>query len=289
MIRSLSFGTLALIPALHSGAQEATLKWDVEIPSVVAPPVEITQPEPESISFSVLTSNTTQVEVTEPPALPGLPPVQGIINLTVETVESPELPQSFSSPLNSEIAQIEEEAPQELLENHHSSDLLFLSATVYPSGKTLLSLYPAGGDQESVTAWSNLDFKHFQGFASYQVNLPDGATEDVGLIMGIGDAHTQESGSDNLPAVPQLPDLTSDGPSFVIVEGITVGKAAERLEQLHELYRKEGTAMEAAHLAREQELAARKAALLANPPQPQDITIRYWKGETKSVGTEVAE
>jgi hypothetical protein len=49
------------------------------------------------------------------------------------------------------------------------------------------------------------------------------------------------------------------------------------LEQIHDLYRKEGARMNEAYHAREKARAERKAHLLVNPPKPQDVMIRFWK------------
>lgn len=286
MIRSLSLGTLILLPTLPTYAQEDLSKWDVEISPVVTEIADIPQTEPEPITFTVLSSNTKQVEVTEPPPLPELPPVQGTINLTVETVEAPVFPEVFQPVVAEPVEAVIE---QDLSDNNIASDLVFISATVHASGWTFLTIQPTGDAEEAVTAWSNVDFKHFQGLASYQVSLPDGVVEDVSLVMAVGDADQQDDGAVDAPAVPQLPELASAGPSFVIVQGNAAGKAAERLEQFHDLYRRKGATLQAERLAREQELAVRKAALLADPPQPKDVTIRYWKGEPKPAGTEVGE
>jgi hypothetical protein len=46
---------------------------------------------------------------------------------------------------------------------------------------------------------------------------------------------------------------------------------------MHDLYRVEGARMAAACQARAIAYEARKAYLLANPPVPKDVTIRFWK------------
>ena len=51
----------------------------------------------------------------------------------------------------------------------------------------------------------------------------------------------------------------------------------DALYQIHDLYRKEGVRMAAAFHAREKANAERKAYLLANPPIPENIVIRFWK------------
>ena len=49
-------------------------------------------PKPEPIDFEVLTSHTQRMDVTEAPEMPGLPPVKGTINVTVQMVRDPGLP-----------------------------------------------------------------------------------------------------------------------------------------------------------------------------------------------------
>jgi hypothetical protein len=79
------------------------------------------------------------------------------------------------------------------------------------------------------------------------------------------------------PEIPDMPDLADGGPSFVVVEGDEESPAMDTLEQLHDLYRKEGARMEEAYHARVKARAVRKAYLLANPPVPEDVLIRVWK------------
>ena len=79
-----------------------------------------------------------------------------------------------------------------------------------------------------------------------------------------------------------MPDHADGGPAFVLVEGDAKSAAMDTLEQIHDLYRKEGERMEEAYHAREKARADRKAYLLANPPTPNDVTIRFWKRNTPS-------
>jgi hypothetical protein len=48
------------------------------------------------------------------------------------------------------------------------------------------------------------------------------------------------------------------------------------IEDLHALYRDEGTRMAEACAARKLAREARKAHLLANPPKPKDVTVHFW-------------
>jgi len=289
------------IPALFIGlsasiinAQEIATKWDVEIPVPItdgtpSPPA----PKPEPIDFKVLSSHTTRKDVTEAPEMHDLPPITGTINFTVQLVEDPKLPDP-PPPLPAlppedpaVIARLEE-----LREKYRGTELVFLSATVYDQNRTFLRIYPNGKIGDEVTAWSNLNFNHFCGFSTYRVkDATDGTLYDFGLLMGIGGIDTRrwkemaeargiEYKGPEIPEIPQMTDLADGGPSFVVVEGGKDSPAMDTLEQIHDLYRKEGKRMEEAYHAREKARAERKAYLLANPPKPKDVTIRFWNRES---------
>jgi hypothetical protein len=276
---SLSFSCL--------NAQDIPTKWDVEIPVPISdgtpsPPA----PKPEPIDFNVLRSRTARMDVTKAPEMPDLPPITGTINVTVQVVEDPNLPDPPPLPAlppddPAVVARLEE-----LREKHRATELVFLSATVYNQNRTLLRIYPNGRVGEEVTAWSNLDFNHFCGFSTYRVkDAEDGTLYDFGLLMGIGSTDTKRwaelaaaRGFEyEAPDIPDMPDYADGGPSFVVVKGDADSPAMDTLEQIHDLYRKEGARMEQAYHARVQARAERKAYLLANPPKPEDVTIRFWK------------
>src|SRR5690606_12036343 len=84
------FGLVGSLTAQEVAPVES--KWDVEIP---APPVVETPARPEAapINFTVLSSRTWKMDVKEAPPMPGLPPVQGTIDVTVELVARPDLPE----------------------------------------------------------------------------------------------------------------------------------------------------------------------------------------------------
>lgn len=77
--------------------------------------------------------------------------------------------------------------------------------------------------------------------------------------------------------MPELPDLATNGPSFVVVKGEKDGEAMDTLFQIHALYAKEGQRMKEGYEARIKADEERKAYLLANPPKPENVTIRFWK------------
>ena len=174
--------------------------------------------------------------------------------------------------------------------NRHveSTDLVFISATVYDHTRTLLRYSPTGAGRGEISAWSNLDFNCFSGFSTYQVKSAAGTTQEYGLVMAISNENTKAPTTGfpakrhrndlTLPDIPNLPDLASGGPMFIVTQGDAREEASVAvLQGLHDLYRVEGARMQAAHQTRTKAQAERRAYLLANPPVPDDITIRFWK------------
>ncbi len=269
-------------------AQQTTPKWDVEIPVPITdgtPPPPI--PKPDPIDFKVLSSRTTRQEVTKAPEISGLPPVTGKINVTVQLVEDPKLPEpppSIPAPPATDPAVIARRA--EMRKNYRATRHVFLSATVHDHKRTLLEIYPSGQLNNVITAWSNIDFNHISNFTSYRVkDATDGTFQNISLIMGIGNTATQRWSAlaakrglkYQAPEIPTMPDLAVGGPSFILVKGEADSPTMDTLEQIHDLYRKEGTKMEAAYHVRLQAHEERKAYLLAHPEKPKDVSIQFWK------------
>jgi hypothetical protein len=272
---------------------KAATKWDVKILGPISdgkPPAPTVTPEP--IDFTVKSSHTSRMEITKVPEMPDLPPIPGTINVTVQVVEDPQLldplpPLPTLPPDNPAVlAQL-----SELTEKHRDSQLIYVSATVYDNNRTFLTIYPNGKSDGSVTAWSNLNFNHFSGFTTFRVkDAIDATLHDFALLMGIGNTESEDSEelaknsrteNDSLK-IPEMPDITKGGPSFIVVEGAADSPAMDTLEQIHDLYRNEGARMEEAYHAREKAQAERRAYLLANPPKPKEVTIQFWKRNNPS-------
>ena len=66
-------------------------------------------------------------------------------------------------------------------------------------------------------------------------------------------------------------------------------EALTLVEDLHALYRSEGVRMADAYAARTRANEERKAYLLANPPQPKDATIHFWKRDNTGIQANSAE
>lgn len=292
-----SFLSIALFTASPATAQD---------PSTAVPPIDQTEPaatgletqitggisdgkpglpasEPEPIEFEVKSSITRRVHVVESPEMPGLPAPEGKINITVQLVKDlklPDPPPPLPALPPDDPAVLARLA--ELRESYRETELVFVSATVYDHSRTYLRCYPSGGgDRKEISGWSNLDFNHFSGFATYQVKGADGETREYGLLMGIGNEDTLQRAellakherTYEAPEIPQLPDLATNGPAFVVTEGETSdAEAMALIEGMHDLYRVEGARMEEAYHARAKAYEERKAYLLANPPKPNDVT-----------------
>ena len=271
-------------------AQEVATKWDVEIPAPIAdgiPSPPLSKPKP--INFKVLGSRTTRMDVTKAPEMHDLPPITGTINVTVQLVKDPGLtdpPPPLPTLPPGDPAVIARLA--KLSEKYRGTELVFLSATVYDHKRTFLQIYPNGRLDGSVTAWSNLNFNHFGDFSTYQVkDAEDGTLYDFGLLRGISSMETRrwneiaearevKNKGPELPKIPIMSDLADGSPAFIVVEGDANSPAMDTLEQIHDLYRKEGAKMEKAYHVREKARAERKAHLLANPPKPDDVKIQFW-------------
>lgn len=245
-------------------------------------------PKPEPIPFEVIRSHTKRVHVVEAPEMPGVPAPEGMINLTVQLVKDPGLP---DPPPPLPVLPPDDPAVlarmAELTEQYRETQLVFVSATVYDHSRTFLRCYPGGGGgRKEISAWSNLNFNYFTGFATFQFKGTDGEIRQYGFLMGLGNEDTQQriewlaehDREYEAPEIPTLPDLATGGPAFIITQIDPADQeAAELIEGMHKLYRVEGARMEKAYHGRIKAYADRKAYLLANPPKPEDVTIRVWK------------
>ena len=247
-----------------------------------SPPVPPRQLPP----FKAQSTVVRRLDVVEPPPMPGLPPVTGTITQTVHLVEDPGLadppPPLPALPVTDPAVQARME---ELRVKYRETRIAFVSATVYDHSRTYLRCYPSGGGDKEVSGWSNLDFNHFSGFATYQVKGTDGEIREYALLMGIGNTDTVRTGewmakhgiAYEESEAPELPDLATAGPAFVITEGETPDQEAMVLIQdMHDLYRVEGARMAAAYQARVIAEEQRKAFFLAHPPKPKDVTVLFW-------------
>lgn len=278
----------------HGHAQEVRTPPTTTVAAIPAPVIDEVPAEPPAPvvkpDFRVEGTQSKSLYVVEAPPMPGLPPVEGVITLTVQSVADPGLP----DPPPPAPAVIPEGAePQgrfaEAVEQYRETRFAFVSATVYDRTRTRLTCHGHGGN--AVTVWSNIDFNHFCGLGSFVATGADGEVRSYHFHMGIGNEDTgrkrdspatEEIGYDG-PAIPALPD---GAPAFVIVSDSPDPATLTLIEDLHALYRTEGKGMAEASAAREKAYEERKSHLLAHPPKPKDVTVNFWKRNTTHANPE---
>jgi hypothetical protein len=148
------------------------------------------------------------------------------------------------------------------------SYLLLLSATVYPGPRTFLNWthhFPDGTSRQ-FSGWSNIDFNHYTGVSTFLGTDGNHHT----FVMALG---TEEIAAANAP------EFATNTPTF-IPDGEIPAEALVVVDSLHKIYATESEKLATAYAGREDARIAEEAELLANPPQPQDLIIRYRIAET---------
>lgn len=265
--------TIAVIPA------------PVPEESTAVPLAPVVKPD-----FRVVGTRTKSLYVVEPPPMPGLPPVEGAITLTFQSVADPGLPDP-PAPVVIAVDPASQERFAEAFELRRETRFAFVSATVYDRSRTRITCHSNVGHGEAVTAWSNIDFNHMAGLGNFQATRADGEVRSYYFLMGIGNESTAW-GRDKIATgdieydVPVIPPLPDHEPAFVIVTENPHPATVGLIEDLHALYRTEGIRLARDSAAREKAYQERKAELLANPPKPRDVTVRFWKRDKSAVATE---
>lgn len=244
-----------------------------------SPPAEPSDPE-EKPDFQIEKTLVKLIDVVESPPMPGLPPVAGTMTIKVHSVADPGIPDPTPAPATPPQNTEFRERIAELAEEHQETHLAFISATVYDRSRTQLICHQ-GGDK-AVTAWSNVDFNHFSGIGTFLATGADGKTRSYHLMMGIGNEDTGQprellSEQKIQREIPKMPSLPDGAPAFVIETKDPAPESVRMIEDLHALYRDKKDEMAADADSREQAYENRKAYLLANPPQPKDVTVHFWK------------
>ena len=165
-------------------------------------------------------------------------------------------------------AAIPAESPTAEISEAPPSHFLLLSATVYPGPRTFLnwSHHLADGTSRQFSGWSNIDFNHYTGVSTFLGTDGNHHT----FVMAIG---TEEIAAGNAP------EFTTNAPTFIPDVEIPA-EALVVVDSLHKIYATESEKLAIAHAGREAARLAEEAELLANPPQPKDLIIRYRIAET---------
>ncbi len=265
----LSSATLETAPSLESPTTARILG---EIPDGTPPPPAPPKPEYQVAARDVLSTTTHE---------------QGGRTITIREIKPIALPPP-PPPAEITLAEPDAEFSQRLAEyreNHPKNELLFLGATVFRSKdsppRTLVRWWPMGGTG-TITFWSSADFALIAGGIN---NFADTAGDTHAMLMGWGNVDLDRM-SDLYAAkgleyeAPDLPDFPAGKATFEIA-GDTKPTAEEMavIQSLHDLYNTELERLKTAYEGREQARVEREAYLKANPPQPKDITLNFWRKE----------
>lgn len=170
-------------------------------------------------------------------------------------------------------------------ETHPRNEFLFIGATVFRSkegpSRTLVRWWPQGGEG-TITFWSSADFALIAGgihsFAdsagnTYQMMISWGAVD----IERMGEVYAAKGWKYHAPELPILPE----GKATFQLAGDTKPTAEDNavIQSLHDIYNSELARLRTAYEGRERARIEREAYLKANPPQPKDITLNFWRTE----------
>jgi hypothetical protein len=169
--------------------------------------------------------------------------------------------------------------------NHPKNELLFLGATVFRSkdrpSRTLVRWWPQGSDG-TITFWSSADFALIAGGIN---SFADSKGDTHSMLMGWGNVdidrmaelYTAKGREYDAPELPEFPE----GKATFEIAGDSQPTAEELvvIQSLHDLYNSELARLTTAYEGRERARIEREEFLKANPPQPKDITLNFWRTE----------
>ncbi len=246
------------------------------IPDGTPPP-----PEPPKPKFIVPATDVLESKSME----------QGGRNITVRKIKPIALPPPPPpvEPLSPEAEAAFREKVAAYRTSHPRTKMAFISATVFRSNdsppRTLVRCW-AEGKRQTITYWSSADFGLISGIHAFA----DATGTTHSMLMGWGYADL-ESISDMRAArlkaygATAPPNFPEGKASFKIIGEPLAAEDLAPIQALHDLYNNEYTRLKSAFEGRERARLEREAYLKANPPQPKDITLNYWRIEGKPTTT----
>ena len=167
---------------------------------------------------------------------------------------------------------------------HPRYHLLAMGARVYrlkDSPPRTLVHYRLPPDGETITFWSSADFALIAG-GIYSFVDSAGETQALAMMWSVEDtvrmaAKLAARGMEyQAPAIPVFPA----GPAtFSFVGAQPDAETLVAIQSLHDVYNSEYARLKTAYEGRERARIAHDAWLKANPPQPKNITLNYWRTE----------
>lgn len=210
---------------------------------------------------------------------------QGGRTVTIQQIKPPPIPPvpdcraGIPSEASSEAFR---QKAEEFRASHPRSRFLFIGAAVYRSQdsppRTLMRLHPEGRG-ETLELWSDMDMALVAGgINSYLAD--DGVPRH--LIIGwsniVVDNLARFFAAEDRPyAPPPPPEFTGGDATFHITRGQPSAADLAAIRSLHGIYNSNHGKLLAAWRGREDARLRREAWLRANPPQPRDIVLKYWR------------
>jgi hypothetical protein len=252
-------------------AEPTTARILGEISDGTPPPPQPPKPEFHIPAKDVLESVTHQ---------------QGGRTITIQQIKPIALPPP-PVPVEAAPAELDAEFSQRLAEfreKQPKSRLFFLGATVFRSKdsppRTLVRYWPKGNGG-SITFWSSADFALIAGGINSYVDSA-GDTHSILMAWGNVDIERMEElyaarGRDY--DAPDMPEFSEGKATFQISGEQPEAEELVAIQSLHDLYNSENERLKTAFEGRERARIEREEYLKANPPQPKDITLNYWRTE----------
>ena len=242
-----------------------------DIPDGTPPP-----PAPQKPEYQIAARDVLSTAIHE----------QGGRTITIRQIKPIDLPPP-PAPVEAIPSEVDPEFAQRLAEyreTHPKSDLLFLSATVYRSKDsppcTLVRYWPEGNGG-AVTFWSSADFALIAGGINSFMDSTGGSHHlmmawsrvDIERMAEVRASRGLEYNA------PEIPDLPEGKASFQVVGAHPDAEKLAPVQALHDIYNSELARLRTAYAGRERARIEREEYLKANPPQPKDITLNFWRTE----------
>ena len=268
----------AAIAPLRSQENASTLPADSgakimgKIPDGSPPPPQPPKPEFEVPSKDILQSTTHE---------------QGGRTITIQEIQPIALPPP-PVPIETAPVELSDEMKQRIDEyrkTHLETRFIMLSATVFhfddSPPRTLLRYWPPGTGK-SVAFWSSVDFALIAGGIH---TFTDGAGRSNELWIGwgnvkMGSRFDLEKGPNKRYGAPPLPEFAQGPATFEAIGDQLAAEDVVAIQALHDLYNKNYEQLKSAYEGRERSGLEHEAWLKANPPQPMNITLNYWRTKT---------
>ncbi len=163
---------------------------------------------------------------------------------------------------------------------------LLVGATVYhwddSPPRSLVQIWPQA-EGEPVTVWSSANFAFLSGLSTFAGSSGEAAS----LMMSWSVTNLERNNALQRKfarqfKAPQIPDLPPGKATFVIASGNPTPQTLASIQSLHDLYNNELDRLKTAYEGRELAQRLHAAELKANPPQPKDIVLNYWRIESSS-------